>query len=605
MSEKKFLNTKTALIDYQSAAIAAEEIEEFLSPNSQLTEEEAWEIYDQKFGYYRKAKFIEGLRAKGKSAGARYIAARIYSGESPDNMAQLCKDWWSHRAIKNAITDSEFQEIGATAGDFRRLGIRFGWEARRFYDLYSQLRIAERPFGSEYQLKTRVLRIATTPNYNRLPLWAKKGLLRYGQLNQERIGNVWRLLPCVKAWKWNSSLPKKIAERIGQMPVRSRMLAGIAWEVTAGESGFRSSSSSLDSYRRRSLEDENSRYDRETLVSKFWQTFRCLNKKSPVASLKEVLSVREQSLPRYCQHPTRVFVEVLLNLPYGSLEQDWKEIRDTEGGEYLDEPEGDPESIRLIESLAAEYGTAKDSCLRLFGVAGKRTQRLLSSTKDSVNWKWAAAIAYGNADAVQKVLSMNSIIEWEPEAVDFLLSLPMQARLRLLQKTTFKYRRGTYEVSRNHIRDTGYLWKNIAIAAMPDLGRIRCWFSIHETLAAAFVEQLPDEPLPIPQGWDAIDGLCSINGDWSLHLPKSVDELKYYGKSLNNCVGGYGPAIKSGRSVIVGVRERGILTHCIEVSGGRIQQFYAAGNSPPMMRLEAEIQTVLKDFASKRINKRY
>ena len=134
----------------------------------------------------------------------------------------------------------------------------------------------------------------------------------------------------------------------------------------------------------------------------------------------------------------------------------------------------------------------------------------------------------------------------------------MQSRVRLLAATTFKYRGAVHPISDDYVRDTGYLWKNIP--QKPELGRIRCWFSAHEQLSAAFVKSLPDEALPIPQGWERVDGLCSIDGSWSLEFPRRVATLKYYGEALRNCVGGYGSAIKSGRSVIFVVRERGILT---------------------------------------------
>jgi hypothetical protein len=179
------------------------------------------------------------------------------------------------------------------------------------------------------------------------------------------------------------------------------------------------------------------------------------------------------------------------------------------------------------------------------------------------------------------VLAMKEVVAYQPEAIDFLMTLPMQSRIRMLGATTFRYRGVAHPITDDHVRDTGYLWKNIQ--TKPDLGRIRCWFSVHETLAAAFVEELPDEPLPIPSGWEQVDGLCSIDGSWSLELPLRVATLKYYGETLRNCVGGYGPAIQQGRSVIFAVRQYGLLTHCVEVmrDSGRIQQFYAAGNSSP------------------------
>lgn len=108
------------------------------------------------------------------------------------------------------------------------------------------------------------------------------------------------------------------------------------------------------------------------------------------------------------------------------------------------------------------------------------------------------------------------------------------------------------------------------------------------------MKELPDEALPIPAGWERVDGLCSIDGAWTLEFPKRVATLKYYGETLRNCVGGYGPAIKFGRSVIFVVREKGLLTHCVEISSGSVNQFYRSGNSSADWGIRESVEVALR-----------
>jgi hypothetical protein len=519
------------------------------------------------------ARVIKDLKSKGKTSGARYIAARIISGQPFDNIVQLSKDWWSHRAIKDELSSEEMEEIDASPGKLRRLGIRFGWEARRFYRLYSELHNPKRPWGSSCQPPHKgVLSVATTPNYNRLPLWVKRVLV-CRSTQSERPGNIWRLIPCAKAWKWNPAMPKGIAEKIGKLPVRSRLLAALAWEETAE---FSLAYLRVADW---TLRFEDKPKTRAEIISDFWDAYRRLHK----ASILEVLEERLRFLP-----DLQTAVEIYLGLPWKSL---------MEGTPYssLEEYENDYDNYdeeNTLEALVVSKGTPRQICLALFNSAGKATVRAFKASSQDA-YRWASALGDGNPDYIQTILGLETLINWEPEATDFLRSLPMESRIRLLKATTFKYRGGIYPVSTDHVRDTGYLWKNIQ--SMPELGRIRCWFSIHETLAGAFVKELPDDdPLPTERtGY--LDGVASVEGTWDINVPKNVGELKYVGERLHNCVGAYGPAIKSGRSDIFYIRESGIITHCIEIENGAVEQFYCAHNRSADRRIKQEVTKLLGD----------
>jgi len=536
----------------------------------ELSQEEAEEIQENR-GPEEYEPLMKQLRAEGKSAGARYIAARINSGADPD-LYQLTMDWFAHRRIKRELSKEELAEIGASAMDLRILGIEGQREAREFYKLYREVLVKGRVWASSYQPNHhKVKAIALTPNYNRLPLWVKKILLTTPWIETgDRIGNIWRLIPCAKAWKHAPSLPKNLAEKVGKMSVKTRYLAFWAWgnackQVTGGRT--------IEQVRH--FKWQNYGIKRGELVNAFWRELRRLQS----TGLSALIAERDgrKGFLREDFNLLRNLAEIVLGLPHGFLFEAWGRRKRASQDSCL-------------EAIAA-HGSPEDVCRNLFGNAGKRTVELFkSASKDA--WRWASAVCDENADAIQKVLATKEIIAYQPDAIEFLKSLPMQSRVRLLAATTFKYQGDVYPVSDDCVRDTGYLWKNIP--QKPELGRVRSWFSAHEQLSAAFVKSLPDEALPIPQGWERVDGLCAVDGSWMLEFPQRVATLKYYGEALRNCVGGYGPAIKSGRSVIFVVRERGILTHCVEVCGTSINQFYRAGNSSPDSAIKNSVCEALR-----------
>jgi hypothetical protein len=548
-------SSRSVLVSRYSIAEAEQDIRDFLdgcystSNLWELSQEEADRIFADRGKDYDE--FIKSPVLKGKSVGAKYIASRINSGAEPD-LAQLSKDWWSHRAIKRALTREECREIGASISDLRNIDIKTSWQARRFYSLYRAVRVQDRSWGSCYQPNHGlVLKIATTPNYNKLPNWVKECLCTHApahaKIGGDRIGNIWRLPACVKAWKW-ADFPKHIAEKVGAMSPKARMLAAFAWKTK-------------DTY------SENwDQLSRPEIEADFWARFSQIQKASFKEQIQLMLPVMGWRVRIW-----EAFLEQSLKLPHGVTQL--KEATEAS-----------------IMEVIAKYASPKVACQNLLGCSGKATVKVFQYARSDA-WRWASAIAYGNADICQKILGMTTLIEWQPEVVDFLVSLPMSARIRLLQCTNFKYRGEVHPVSPDHIRDSGYLWNQLQ--GKPDLGRVRCWFSVHETLAAEYVKTLPDEVLPVPQGWEKVDGLCDVDGSWELEFPKRVATLKYWGEVLRNCVGGYGNAIKSGRSVIFAVREQGQLTHCVEFSNGYCNQFYQAGNSSPNYSIKESVMLAL------------
>jgi len=474
-----------------------------------------------------------------------------------DRRKRTFRRWMWNRADvmqEIGVMELRYSDYEADAEEFffaeslEEIGVDTPAKGNRFVDFYLQVRVPDRSWVSGCQInQKRAANIALTQNYDKLPDWVRQGLMRApesAKIGGDRIGNIWRLIPCVKAWKWTPQLPKKYAEKIGRCSPRLRMLTGWAWAYS-------------DTHK------------------EFWEILADLDR----ATLREQISwmfASELENTAYCVGWGRcrwaAFLEQSLGLPHGTINLPARVTQEA------------------VEDAIAQFASPEKACMALLGVAGKCTVKAFQ-TSDWNRIRWAGAIGDTNADSVQKILQMKDCIAFQPEAIDFLKSLPMISRLRLLAATTFRYRGQENPISDDHIRDTGYLWKNIH--RTPDLGLIRCWFSVHEVLAAAFVKELPDEPLPIADDWQRINGLAAIDGSWSIEIPDRVATLKYYGEVLRNCVGGYGPAIKSGRSIVLVVRENGSVTHCIEVCGSYIRQFYRYGNSAADASIESAVCGVL------------
>lgn len=555
-------------------ADADEDIKDFLSGQYALFPEKPWEVdsewlegYEAAATFEERKKHLEGATSLARWMARWYTDWRGYdaSGDrlpAPSLRQVLAKAIATRRVARwMRANESLCAEIGAWEHrpfpeSLVMLGVDGAKSAQRFADFYRTVQDPGRVWLSHCQVsQSRTAAIALTPNYNRLPDWCRQGLMSApdsAKIGGDRIGNVWRLLPCVKAWKW-APLPKKVAEKVGKQSPRFRMLSAIAW-------------ASSQKYKHDLVFEENPNIfgrhsgliiQEQEKLSVFWSILHWLQNQPIVVQCEIGL---ERMETQWGRSQWSAFLSESLGLPFGVIELP-KQV-----------------TIEAIGEAIAQYASPRVACLSLFGVAGKATERVFRGANQDA-WRWAAAIAYGDHNAVQKVLGMQTIIAFEPDAVDFLKSLPMVTRLRLLQETTFRYRGEECNISSDHIRDAGYLWANIE--TKPDLGRLRCWFSIHEALASAFVEELPDEAVSIPMGWEILDGLCSVNGAWELEFPRRVATLKYWGKVMRNCIGGYGPAVKSGRSVVFAVREQGQLTHCVEFDAdGCCRQFYQSGNQP-------------------------
>jgi hypothetical protein len=554
---------------------------------------------------------------EGKSPGAKYLAWQCYHATTRDkefDLAQTKKDWaavkelryWAKSRTEDLkacglgydeyLTEGGWtfsshvryynHEVEATrfhtcAETLLNIGIRFDWQAERFVNLYKEVMNGSRSWRSCYQVsQEKVLAIATTPNFNRLPLWVKKAMVNADafEVNSDRIGNIWRLKHCARAWKWCGNLPKAIAERVGRMPVKSRFLAKLAWDEIVGDD--RAGWSFFHGH-------EWQHWNRQNLTSEFWLKFREFEQMNFGQLLPYIMGYknysRDYAIKSYCQ----ILLEVALELPHEALP--WNDLKWSKNQDQL--------LLGLIDFLSP----AK-ACEHLFGTTGKATVKAFQNSSPTPR-KWAMVLVNNNADLLQKYLNLpeSSVIGFQEDAIAFLKSLSPEVALRMLQTTTFKVRGEVNNVDSNLVRDAGYLWKQLNEdgTGAPELGRVRCWLTVHETLAKEYVRRQPDYELKVNPDFKRVQGLCAVDGSWELEIPTCNAQLKLWGEQLSHCIGGYGQAVNSGRSIILAVREQGRVTHTIEMTpSGKFygcQQFYGYRNSEPPSALRTSILRTLGD----------
>lgn len=578
-------------------------------------------------------EFIESLPAdgydnflrllEGKSPGAKYLAWQCYHATTRDkefDLAQTKKDWaavkelryWAKSRTEDLkacglgydeyLTEGGWtfssharfynHEVEATrfhtcAETLLNIGIRFDWQAERFVNLYKEVMNGSRSWLSCYQVdKEKVLAIATTPNFNRLPLWVKKAMVNADafEVRSGRIGNIWRLRDCARAWKWCGNLPKGIAERVGRMPVKSRFLAKLAWDEIVGDD--RAGWSFFHGH-------EWQHWNRQNLTTKFWLKFREFEQMNFGQLLPYIMGYknyrdnysRDYAIKSYCQ----TLLEVALELPHEALP--WNDLKWSKNQDQL--------LLGLIDFLSPQK-----ACEHLFGTTGKATVKAFQNSSPTPR-KWAMVLVNGNADLLQKYLNLQEdlVIGFQEDAIAFLKSLSPEVALRMLQTTTFKVRGEVNDVDSNLVRDAGYLWNQLNKdgTGAPELGRVRCWLTVHETLAKEYVRRQPDYELKVNPDFKRVQGLCAVDGSWELEIPTCNAQLKLWGEQLSHCIGGYGQAVNSGRSIILAVREQGRVTHTIEMTKPNhdlgyllCQQFYGYRNTPAPDKLRDSVLKALK-----------
>lgn len=80
-----------------------------------------------------------------------------------------------------------------------------------------------------------------------------------------------------------------------------------------------------------------------------------------------------------------------------------------------------------------------------------------------------------------------------------------------------------------------------------------------------------------------------LAGRYDLVLPRSGDELAAWGRVLGNCLGDFAAAVAGGATIVVGVREAGMLVAAFEVRCRQLVQLLGHRNRPVPRRLAAAV----------------
>jgi hypothetical protein len=124
-------------------------------------------------------------------------------------------------------------------------------------------------------------------------------------------------------------------------------------------------------------------------------------------------------------------------------------------------------------------------------------------------------------------------------------------------------------------------------------------------------DRLPAEPLTAPAGprpdrrieTFAYPPTVEIahgyrRGDHRFVLPRTPAELAGWGRRLSNCLPDYVEAVGVGRSIVIGLEERGVLVAALELPGasGSVRQFVGIANAQPSAIRRRAVRQMLADL---------
>lgn len=149
---------------------------------------------------------------------------------------------------------------------------------------------------------------------------------------------------------------------------------------------------------------------------------------------------------------------------------------------------------------------------------------------------------------------------------------------RMQPATLFAYL--TSEATRaNELRDTVQMLARAPAFVLPE--RIRSIKELHDQLVPATRNYDHGEfELKCPKRVEKVDGLKF--GDYEIVAPKSSTEMVAWGNELRNCVGQYAWRVRDRSTIILGVKEKGMIKYGLELSAGlNVEQFRGKFNAEP------------------------
>ncbi len=272
---RKLLGMKEAALERRESVETDRYRDYYSDSPSTKQDHNEWMEYNQHWPYDPKFTRAYNQLIKGKSDGARWIAKELKfkalvggPGElTQGHLDELGRQWNLYREIKPLFKDPDLASYHLSPYHFiNRKGINTPDDVIAFLDLWTE--VAKPGAHFRYRGNPSINSVALVAKYcSELPLHAKRDLvgLGYGQfyrLDFDRLGNVYRLIDCARAWKVEPELPKNVAEQIGRMPANQRFAAKVAWKEMV-----------------MTTHSESTRAERMAI---FWQAFKKWSSKEPV-----------------------------------------------------------------------------------------------------------------------------------------------------------------------------------------------------------------------------------------------------------------------------------------------------------------------------------
>lgn len=179
---------------------------------------------------------------KGKSDGARWIAKQLKFRAPVENAGDLTQDhlddlgrkWNLFKEIAPVVNDQELAPFHLSPYHLlENKHIASAKDAEAFVDLWAKVARPNAQFRfkgnpSPYSVGFVAKYCSALPMHGQIEL-AKLPAGVFYKLKGSRIGNPYRLLDCLKAWKVEPDLPKNVAEQVGRMPMKQILAAEAAW----------------------------------------------------------------------------------------------------------------------------------------------------------------------------------------------------------------------------------------------------------------------------------------------------------------------------------------------------------------------------------------
>lgn len=197
-----------------------------------------------------------------------------------------------------------------------------------------------------------------------------------------------------------------------------------------------------------------------------------------------------------------------------------------------------------------------------------------------------------------KELTATSIQDLKQYFEPLFLKWGLHTTLRMLDKTTYRYRGREIELEPSIITDTARMYFQLSrLSGQENLlnRRIQCWYSLHQQFILELSKiNYKDKKLYQDPQIIHLDRVSAIDKSWELIIPDNYSILKYWGEAMQNCIASYADYINNREGYIILVACESYPAYGIQIENSQIIQFKGYRNSPPDEKLAREIIETLR-----------